>query len=85
VFLYFAFMIVTFVIVGLGGYDVTTSVTATLANLGNIGPGLALDGPSANYAFFPWWIKLWLSFAMLVGRLEVYTVLVLFTRRFWRS
>jgi len=85
VFLYFAFMIVTFVIVGLGGYDVTTSVTATLANLGNIGPGLALVGPSANYAFFPWWIKLWLSFAMLVGRLEVYTVLVLFTRRFWRS
>jgi trk system potassium uptake protein TrkH len=85
VFLYFAFMIVSFVVVGLGGYDITTSVTATLANLGNIGPGFALVGPTANYSFFPWWIKLWLSFAMLVGRLEVYTVLVLFTRRFWKS
>ncbi|TXT42075.1 MAG: trk system potassium uptake protein TrkH [Spirochaetes bacterium] len=85
VFLYFAFMIVSFVVVGLGGYDITTSVTATLANLGNIGPGFALVGPTANYSIFPWWIKLWLSFAMLVGRLEVYTVLVLFTRRFWKS
>lgn len=85
VFLYFAFMILSFVVVGLGGYDITTSVTATLANLGNIGPGFALVGPAANYSFFPWWIKLWLSFAMLVGRLEVYTVLVLFTKRFWKS
>ncbi|MDX9785100.1 MAG: potassium transporter TrkG [Spirochaetia bacterium] len=85
VFLYFALMIVSFVVVGLGGYDITTSVTATLANLGNIGPGFALVGPTANYSFFPWWIKLWLSFIMLVGRLEVYTVLVLFTRRFWRA
>ncbi len=85
VFLYFAFMILSFVIVSLGGYEITTSVTATLATLGNIGPGLALVGPAANYSFFPWWIKLWLSFAMLVGRLEVYTVLVLFTKRFWKS
>lgn len=84
VFLYVFIMIVSFVVVGLGGYDITTSVTATLANLGNIGPGLALVGPAANYSFFPWWIKLWLSFIMLVGRLEVYTVLVFFTRPFWR-
>lgn len=85
VFLYFSLMVLSFVVIGLGGYDITTSVTATLANLGNIGPGLALVRPSANYSFFPWWIKLWLSFIMLVGRLEVYTVLVLFTRRFWKS
>ncbi len=84
VFLYFCLMVISFVVVGLGGFDITTSVTATLANLGNIGPGLALVGPTANYSFFPWWIKLWLTFIMLAGRLEVYTVLVLFTRRFWR-
>ncbi len=82
--LYFFIMIISFVIIGIAGYDITTSVTATLANLGNIGPGLALVGPAANYAFFPWWIKLWLIFIMLVGRLEVYTVLVLFTKPFWR-
>jgi len=84
VFLYLFIMVISFVIVGLGGYDITTSVTATLANLGNIGPGLALVGPASNYSFFPWWIKIWLSFVMLVGRLEVYTVLVIFTKPFWR-
>jgi len=84
VFLYLSIMVISFVLIGIAGYDITTSVTATLANLGNIGPGLALVGPAANYSFFPWWIKLWLSFIMLVGRLEVYTVLVIFTRPFWR-
>lgn len=85
VFLYFAIMVLSFVVIGLGGFDIATSVTATLASLGNIGPGFALVGPSSNYAFFPWWIKLWLMFIMLVGRLEVYTVLVLFTRHFWKA
>jgi len=84
VFLYLFIMIISFVVIGISGYDITTSVTATLANLGNIGPGLNLVGPAANYSFFPWWIKLWLSFIMLVGRLEIYTVLVLFTKPFWR-
>lgn len=85
VFLYLCVMVVSFVLIGIAGYDLTTSVTATLANLGNIGPGLSLVGPAANYSFFPWWIKLWLAFIMLVGRLEVYTVLVLFTKPFWRA
>jgi len=84
VFLYIVVMVISFILIGLAGYDMTTSVTATLANLGNIGPGLSLVGPAANYSFFPWWIKIWLSFIMLVGRLEVYTVLVLFTKKFWR-
>jgi trk system potassium uptake protein TrkH len=85
VFLYFVVMVFSFVVIGLGGFDLTTSVTATLATLGNIGPGLGLVGPAANYSFFPWWIKIWLSFIMLVGRLEVYTVLVIFTKPFWRA
>lgn len=85
VFLYFSIMVVSVLVIGIAGYDITTSLTATLANLGNIGPGLALVGPAANYSFFPWWIKVWLSFIMLVGRLEVYTVLVLFTKSFRRS
>lgn len=85
VFLYLVIMIISFVIIGIGGFDITTSITATLATLGNIGPGFGLVGPALNYAFFPDWIKLWLAFSMLVGRLEVYTVLILFTRRFWHS
>jgi len=83
VFLYLVIMVISFVVVGIGGYDITTSITATLASLGNIGPGFGLVGPALNYAFFPDWIKLWLACIMLVGRLEVYTVLILFTRRFW--
>lgn len=85
VFLYFAFFFVSVIVISFTGVDILTNITAVIANLGNIGPGLGKVGPVFNYAFFPWWAKLWLSFAMLVGRLEVYTVLVLFSRKFWRS
>ncbi len=84
VFLYFGFAIVSTLVVSFAGYDIITSLTATFATLGNIGPGFHLVGPMFNYGFFPDWIKLWLFFVMLVGRLEVYTVLVLFTRSFWK-
>lgn len=85
VFLYFAFFFVSVVVISFTGVDILTNITAVIANLGNIGPGLGKVGPAFNYAFFPWWAKLWLAFAMLVGRLEVYTVLILFSRKFWRS
>lgn len=85
VFLYFVFFFVSVIVIGFTGVDVVTNITAVIANLGNIGPGLGKVGPVYNYAFFPWWAKIWLSFAMLVGRLEVYTVLVLFSKKFWRS
>jgi trk system potassium uptake protein TrkH len=83
-FLYLGLILATMVVVATGGYDLITSITAALATLGNIGPGLALVGPSANYAHFPGYITWWLAFAMLAGRLELYTVLLLFTREFWR-
>jgi len=85
VFLYFAFFFLSVIVISFTGVDILTSTTAVMANLGNIGPGLGKVGPAFNYAFFPWWAKLWLSFAMLVGRLEVYTVLELFSRKFLRS
>ena len=64
--------------------SIITSLTATLASLGNIGPGFGRVGPALNYAFLPDHIKAWLSFMMLMGRLEVYTVLVIFTKAFWQ-
>lgn len=85
VFLYFLFFFISLAVISLSGVDVLTGITAVIANLGNIGPGLGKVGPTLNYAFFPWWAKLWLSLAMLVGRLEVYTVLILFSKRFWRA
>jgi trk system potassium uptake protein TrkH len=84
VYLFLGTALLSTLVVSSAGYDILTSLTATLAAQGNIGPGFSLVGPALNYAFFPGWIKCWLSFIMLVGRLEVYTVLVLLTRAFWK-
>jgi len=84
VLLYIFLLLATTLIVAAGGYDILTSLTASLACVGNIGPGFGKVGPVFNYGFFPDWIKLWLSFAMLAGRLEIYTIFILFTRAFWR-
>ncbi len=83
-FFYIAFILVTTLVVASANYDVTTSITTALATTGNIGPGLSLVGPMANYQHYPNYVVWWLSFAMLVGRLEIYTVLILFSRIFWR-
>jgi trk system potassium uptake protein TrkH len=77
------FFVIAF-IVATGGYDIITSVAATIACLGNIGPGFGFVGPVFNYEFLPDYITWALSFAMLVGRLEVYTVIVLLTPAFWK-
>jgi trk system potassium uptake protein TrkH len=84
VFLYLLTLFSAILVVASSGADVPTSVTASLATLGNIGPGLAAVGPVANYGHFPAYVKAYLSFAMLAGRLEIYTVLILGTRSFWR-
>jgi trk system potassium uptake protein TrkH len=67
------------------GHDITTAFTTALATVGNIGPGFGRVGPAENYAFFEDYIKWVLTFAMLVGRLELYTVLVLLTPQFWKK
>jgi trk system potassium uptake protein TrkH len=67
------------------GYDAMSAISAALATVGNIGPGFALVGPACNYSFFSDMDKIVLSFAMLIGRLEFYTVLLLLSRSFWRK
>ena len=66
------------------GYDPMTSISAAVACVGNIGPGFAKVGPAQNFAFFSEIDKLVLSLAMIVGRLEFYTVMLLFTRDFYK-
>jgi len=66
------------------GNDFNTSVGAVAATLGNIGPGIGDVGPALNYADIQVAGKWYLSFLMLVGRLELFTVLVLFSPMFWR-
>ena len=67
------------------GVDVLTAISAVAASMFNIGPGLGRVGPSENYAHLAPLAKWVLSFCMLAGRLEYYTLLVLFTGAFWRK
>jgi trk system potassium uptake protein TrkH len=67
------------------GLDAVTAFTAVIACVNNIGPGLGEVGPAVNYGGlgdFQTWVC---TFAMLLGRLELLTVLVLFTPAFWRK
>lgn len=66
------------------GLNIDTAIGAVAATLGNVGPGLGSVGPVENYAHIPATGKWVLSFLMMAGRLEIYTVFVLFTPRFWR-
>jgi len=85
VFLYFM-SIVTLVFLQLGsGLDFLTSLSSILACINNAGPGLGLVGPGSNYGVlneFQTWVC---SLAMLLGRLEIFTLLVLFTPALWRK
>jgi trk system potassium uptake protein TrkH len=76
---------VSIIIVSLLGYDLDTSFGAVAATLGNIGPGIGNVGPAFNYAHFPDTGKWFLSFLMLIGRLELFTVLIIFSPHFWRK
>ena len=67
------------------GHDLVTAGGATIACLGNIGPGLGDVGPTDNFSGISSLGKLLLCLCMLVGRLEVFTVLVLFFPSFWRK
>ncbi|MEZ4775307.1 MAG: potassium transporter TrkG [Bacteroidia bacterium] len=69
------------------GYDFMTAIGSIAATLGNIGPGIGNVGPgnSENFALFSDLGKWFLSFMMLLGRLELFTVLMLFTPFFWRE
>ncbi|MEM7127452.1 MAG: TrkH family potassium uptake protein [Chloroflexota bacterium] len=67
------------------GLDLITALSATVAALSNIGPGLGSVGPTENYAHFPMLGKWLLSLLMLMGRLELFTVVVLFSPAYWRK
>jgi len=67
------------------GLDEMSAFSASIACVGNIGPGFAKVGPTQNYAFFSWYDKWILSIGMIIGRLECYTFYVLLTKSFWKK
>jgi trk system potassium uptake protein TrkH len=83
--LYIIIFVIGTIIMSTMGFDLDTAMGAVIACLGNIGPGIGDVGPSNNFANIPDFGKWFLSAAMLVGRLELFTVLVLFTPHFWKK
>jgi trk system potassium uptake protein TrkH len=67
------------------GLDFNTALGGAASTLGNVGPALGDLGPTSNYAGLPDTAKWWSTLLMLIGRLELFTVLILFTPFFWRS
>jgi len=67
------------------GLEFITAITSVAATIGNVGPGLAGVGAHENYAFIPLFGKWILIFCMIVGRLEIYTVIVLLLPGYWRK
>ena len=67
------------------GFDAMSAVSGAFALVGNVGPGFSLVGPADNFGFFSDFDKLFFSFAMIIGRLECYTVFVLLSSAFWKK
>ncbi|AEJ20620.1 TrkH family potassium uptake protein [Gracilinema caldarium] len=84
VFLYLTLVLLVTLVVSSAGADLISAFSSALVTIGNIGPGFGLIGPSQNYSNFPNYVKLVWSFAMIAGRLELWTVIILFTPEFWR-
>jgi trk system potassium uptake protein TrkH len=84
-FLYILVAIAASIILCFLGLNLETSVSAVAATLGNVGPGLGGVGPSSNYAWLSGAAKVILTICMWLGRLELFTVLMLFSPRFWKS
>lgn len=81
----FSFILaLTCLIVSLDNFSFTTTVTAVIASIGNVGPGLDMVGPMGNYSAFSDLSKLSLSLCMLIGRLEIFPILILLTPSTWK-
>lgn len=82
--LYIAAFFLVSIVLTFFGLDMMSAMGASASAMGNIGPGFGLVGPTDNFAFIHTGGKWILSLTMILGRLELYTVLVVFTRSFWK-
>jgi trk system potassium uptake protein TrkH len=82
--LYFLIVCASSLVVAFMGYDIITSFSTSASMLGNIGPALGAFGPFTNYSELPMAGKWLFSFLMLLGRLELFSVLILFSAGFYR-
>lgn len=85
VFLYITIIVFSWLFFSLTGMGFDESLGAAITALSNAGPGLGESGPTGNFAHIPMISKWYMAFLMLVGRLELFTVLTLFTPGFWKQ
>jgi trk system potassium uptake protein TrkH len=81
---YVLIIVAIFVIISLDGFSVGTNFTAVICTFNNIGPGLEAVGPTCNFSIFSDFSTFVLSIGMLAGRLEIFPILVLFSRSAWK-
>jgi trk system potassium uptake protein TrkH len=83
--LYMITIVIVTVYIYARGFDAMSAISGAFAIVGNVGPGFSLVGPADNFSFFNDFDKIFLSIAMIIGRLECYTVFVLLSSSFWRK
>lgn len=84
---FIAYLMLTFLgslVVGSAGYDIMTAVSTSLTAVSNVGPGFGAIGPTDDFAHLPSYVKLFLCMLMIAGRLEIFTLMVIFSPAFWR-
>ena len=84
-FLYFLLVFAAALLVSTAGIDFFTGINVGLLTLGNVGLGIGKMGPGSEFSAFPAYVKWGLSFIMIAGRLELWTVFVFFSRDYWRT
>lgn len=84
-FVYIAIFVSSVLVVSLDGKDMVSSFTAVAAAIGNIGPGLEMVGPFGSFTDFSVLSKIVCAFCMVVGRLEIFPVLIIFAPTFWKK
>jgi trk system potassium uptake protein TrkH len=82
---YLVILAIGVIVISAMGYDLSSAFGAVAASLGNIGPGFGAFGPMENYNHLPAFGKWFLSFIMIIGRLELFTVIILLSPGFWRK
>lgn len=80
---YAILIVASFLLISVDGFSITTNLSAVLACFNNIGPGFEAVGPTCNYAAYGTFSKLILALDMLAGRLEIFPILILFSRTTW--
>ena len=82
--LYMLCLLTVFLLLSINGFDLETNFTAAVSCFNNVGPGLGMVGPCGSYAEYSAFSKLVLSLAMLMGRLEIWPILLTFYPATWR-